>query len=59
MYELKEVPAVNEQAVGASMNNYVTRDEFDQVVAQLKAMLVPEQSKPIVEQLKSKVELNF
>lgn len=59
MYELREVPAVNEQAVGASMNNYVTRDEFDQVVAQLKAMLVPEQSKPIVEQPKSKVELNF
>ena len=59
MYELKEVPAVNEQAVNASMNNYVTRDEFDQVVAQLKAMLVPEQSKPIVEQPKSKVELNF
>lgn len=59
MYELKEVPAVNEQAVGASMNNYVTRDEFDQVVAQLKAMLVPEQSKPIVEQPRSKVELNF
>ena len=59
MYELKEVPTVNEQAVGASMNNYVTRDEFDQVVAQLKAMLVPEQSKPIVEQPKSKVELNF
>ena len=59
MYELKEVPAVNEQAVSTSMNNYVTRDEFDQVVAQLKAMLVPEQSKPIVEQPKSKVELNF
>lgn len=59
MYELKEVPAVNEQAVSASMNNYVTRDEFDQVVAQLKAMLVPEQPKPIVEQPKSKVELNF
>lgn len=59
MYELREVPAVNEQAVGASMNNYVTRDEFDQVVAQLKAMLVPEQPKPIVEQPKSKVELNF
>ena len=59
MYELREVPAVNEQAVSTSMNNYVTRDEFDQVVAQLKAMLVPEQSKPIVEQPKSKVELNF
>lgn len=59
MYELREVPTVNEQAVVASMNNYITRDEFDQVVAQLKAMLVPEQPKPIVEQPKPKVELNF
>lgn len=59
MYELREVPTVNEQAVVASMNNYITRDEFDQVVAQLKAMLVPEQSKPIIEQPKPKVELNF
>lgn len=59
MYELREVPAINEQAVIASMNNYITRDEFDQVVAQLKAMLVPEQPKSIVEQPKPKVELNF
>lgn len=59
MYELREVPTVNEQAVVASMNNYITRDEFDQVVAQLKAMLVPEQPKPVVEQPKPKVELNF
>lgn len=59
MYELREVPTVNEQAVIASMNNYITRDEFDQVVAQLKAMLVPEQPKPTIEQPKPKVELNF
>ena len=59
MYELREVPVVNEQAVVASMNNYITRDEFDQVVAQLKAMLVPEQPKSAVEQPKPKVELNF
>ena len=59
MYELREIPTVNEQAVVASMNNYITRDEFDQVVAQLKAMLVPEQPKPTIEQPKPKVELNF
>ena len=59
MYELREVPTINEQAVVTSMNNYITRDEFDQVVAQLKAMLAPEQPKPIVEQPKPKVELNF
>lgn len=59
MYELREVPIVNEQAGVASMSNYITRDEFDQVVAQLKAMLIPEQQQPIIEQPKSKVELNF
>ena len=59
MYELREVPVVNEQAVVASMSNYITRDEFDQVVTQLKAMLVPEQPQPIIEQPKPKVELNF
>ena len=60
MYELREVPTINEQAVVTSMNNYITRDEFDQVVAQLKAMLVPEQQQVShVEQPKEKIELNF
>ena len=58
MYELKAMPTVNEQQTFAS-TNFVTRDEFDQVVAQLKAMLVPEQQAAPIEQSKSKVELNF
>lgn len=58
MYELREMPIVNEQPSFAS-TNFVTRDEFDQVVAQLKAMLVPEQQVPQTEPSKSKVELNF
>ena len=59
MYELREMPVVNEQQIFAS-TNFVTRDEFDQVVAQLKAMLVPEQSVAQVEPPpKPKVELNF
>ena len=58
MYELREMPIVNEQQVFAS-TNFVTRDEFDQVVAQLKAMLVPEQPVAPAEPPKQKVELNF
>ena len=59
MYELREMPVVNEQHSFAS-NNFVTRDEFDSVVAQLKAMLVPEQPAPQPEPPpKPKVELNF
>ena len=58
MYELKAMPTVNEQQTFAS-TNFVTRDEFDQVVAQLKAMLVPEQQAAPIEQAKPKVELNF
>ena len=59
MYELREMPVVNEQQVFAS-TNFVTRDEFDQVVAQLKAMLVPEQPvAPVEPPPKPKVELNF
>ena len=58
MYELREMPIVNEQQVIAS-TNFVTRDEFEQVISQLKTMLVPEQRVPHVEQPKEKVELNF
>ena len=57
MYELKELPPINTQQNLAS-TNFVTRDEFDQVVAQLKAMLTPEQA-PAQAEPKSKVELNF
>ena len=60
MYEIREIPTVNEaQPSVVSMNNYITRDEFDQVVAQLKAMLVPEQQPIQTEPPKQKIELNF
>lgn len=59
MYELREMPVVNEQPSFAPMNNYITRDEFDAVVAQLKAMLVPEQPVAQEQPPKQKVELNF
>ena len=59
MYELKAMPTVNEQQIFAS-TNFVTRDEFDQVVSQLKAMLIPEQPAQVEQSpQKSKVELNF
>lgn len=59
MYELKAMPTINEQQVFTS-TNFVTRDEFDQVVSQLKAMLIPEQPAPVEQPpQKSKVELNF
>lgn len=58
MYELREMPIVNEQQVIAS-TNFVTRDEFEQVISQLKTMLIPEQQVPHVEQPKEKIELNF
>ena len=64
MYELRDIPTVNEtQPSILPMNNYITREEFDQVVNQLKAMLVPEQPQPVIEQpiaKKAKTELkNF
>ena len=58
MYELRELPLTNEQQTFAS-TNFVTRDEFNSVVAQLKAMLVPEQPVAQSESPKQKVELNF
>ena len=63
MYELRDIPTVNEtQPSILPMNNYITREEFDQVVNQLKAMLVTEQPQPVIEQpiAKMKTELkNF
>lgn len=64
MYELRDIPTVNETQPSISpMNNYITREEFDQVVNQLKTMLVPEQPQPVIEQpiaKKAKTELkNF
>ena len=55
MYEFKELPV----AAPVQNNNFVTRDEFEQVVAQLKAALTPAtitpqtappQSKPVLKE---------
>ena len=42
MYEFKELPVV----APAQVNNFVTREEFEQVVAQLKAALTPATALP-------------
>lgn len=59
MYELREMPTVKEEQQAILSNNFVTRDEFNQVVAQLKSMLVPEQPTTQIPPQKQKVELNF
>ena len=61
MYELRDLPTMNEQQIFTS-TNFVTRDEFNSVVSQLKAMFVPEPTQPQPAQgpqEKAKVELNF
>ena len=63
VYELREMPVVNEsQPSLPSLDNYITRDEFNKVMAQFKSMLNPEQ--PTIKQTepevaKPKIELNF
>ena len=60
MYELREMPIVNEQLSIPSTNDFITRDEFTQALEQLKATLIPEQ--PVAAPsapAKPKVELNF
>ena len=42
MYELKELPV----AASIPVNNFVTRDELEQVIAQLKATLTPAMNPP-------------
>lgn len=41
VYEMKAVPIMNEQQIVASMNNYITRDEFEQAIAQLHQTFKP------------------
>jgi hypothetical protein len=38
MYELKELPTIAPQS---QVNNFVTREEFEQVIAQLKTAITP------------------
>lgn len=41
VYEIKAMPMMNEQQIVASVNNYVTRDEFEQAITQLRSMFRP------------------
>ena len=40
VYELREVPN------DASMNNFITREEFEAAIAKLQMSLIPPQAKP-------------
>ena len=43
MYELKETPIMNENPqMSQSMNNFITRDEFEQVIGQIQQKLSKE-----------------
>ena len=43
VYELKETPIMNEnQQIPQSMNNFITRDEFEQVIGQIQQKLSKE-----------------
>ena len=46
MYELRELPIEEKQQFVPSMDAYITRDEFEKAIEQLRAKLIPEQ--PIV-----------
>ena len=41
IYEMKVMPVMNTQQSVASMNNYITRDEFESAITQLRSMLRP------------------
>ena len=64
VYELREIPIENNQQVIASVEKFVTRDEFEQALAQLRTMVAPEKPEvitaPSANQPAKKVEvLNF
>ena len=52
VYEMKATPIMNEQQSIASMNNYVTRDEFESAIAQLRSILRPVEQ-PIAKESKA------
>ena len=41
VYEMKAMPMMNEQQSIASMDNYVTKDEFELAITQLRSMFRP------------------
>lgn len=56
MYELKAVPM---EPPILAMDNFITREEFDQAIAQLKKMLAPVQPAPEPAQPKRQEVMSF
>ena len=59
VYELREVPIMNENPqVPQSMNNFITRDEFEQVIEQIKQRL-PKEVTQVQPNIPKKEVVNF
>ena len=59
MYELREVPIMNENPqVPQSMNNFITRDEFEQVIGQIQQKL-PKEVAQVQPNIPKKEAVNF
>ena len=59
VYELREVPIMNESPqVPQSMNNFVTRDEFEQVIGQIQQKL-PKEVAQVQPNIPKKEVVNF
>ena len=60
MYELREIPAMNENPqVPQSINNFITRDEFEQVIGRIQQQL-PKETNTVQPNIPKKEEvMNF
>ena len=59
MYELRETPAMNENPqVPQSINNFITRDEFEQVIGQIQQKL-PKEVAQVQPNIPKKEVVNF
>ena len=59
VYELREVPIMNENPqVPQSMNNFITRDEFEQVIGQIQQKL-PKEVAQVQPNIPKKEVVNF
>ena len=59
VYELREVPIMNENPqVPQSMNNFITRDEFEQVIEQIQQRL-PKEVTQVQPNIPKKEVVNF
>ena len=59
VYELREIPIMNENLqVPQSMNNFITRDEFEQVIGQIQQKL-PKEVAQVQPNIPKKEVVNF